>query len=308
MTRALRALLAGSIDYAGLFPPAKLPLEPAAANFVSYARHADAWMLGKFVCPTTKLAELAALLPGPIHGRLPWGVSALGRGGETVTAWLDGMKEDLALIGQQSRDVLTVGALEVRLPAEAFTTPDGVHRCLKAFPRPGGGLFVEVPAGPGFLDRTRATLPELAKLGFGFKLRCGGLEAAAFPESAVVAEVLAGAVTEEVPLKATAGLHHPIRRKDEALGAWMHGFVNLFVAALFASAENFSAETLIDILDDRDPASFHFSDDGLSWRGHGLALDAIDSGRRNVILSFGSCSFDEPRDDLRQLGWLGGAP
>jgi hypothetical protein len=306
MTRTLRTLLDGALDYAGLFPPAKLALEPAVANFLRYSAEPEAWMLGKFVCPTTKLSELASLLPGPIHGRLPWGVSALGRGGDTMSTWLDALALDLALIAEQRRDTMQVTTFEVRLPVEAFTAREGVERCLQAFPRPGG-LFVEVPAGPGYLERTRATFPALAAHGFGFKLRCGGQEASAFPESSVVAEVLAAAATFEVPLKATAGLHHPLRRRDETLGAWMHGFINLFVAAILAATERISAETLIDILDDQNPASFHFSEDSISWRGLGVDLEAIAAGRQNAIHSFGSCSFDEPRDDLRHLGYLKGA-
>ena len=43
---SLRALLAHAIDYAGLFPPANLALEPALKNYAEYIRTPDAWMLG----------------------------------------------------------------------------------------------------------------------------------------------------------------------------------------------------------------------------------------------------------------------
>lgn len=302
MSRSLHTLLARSLDYAGLFPPAKLPLADAAGNYVRYAATADAWLLGKFVCPVAQLSEFAALLPAAPD---PWQVSALGTGGATSAAWRAALERDFAGLATLPRDRVQVTGYEVRLPDEAFASRAAVEQCLHAFPRPGG-LFVEVPAGPGFLDRTRTTLPVLAAHGFGFKLRCGGLEVAAFPEPALVAEVLAAAATFKVPLKATAGLHHPLRRWDAALGVWMHGFVNLFVAALLAAREELSAEKLAEILDERDPAAFHFADDGLSWRGLGIGRDDIAGGRQDVIQSFGSCSFDEPRDDLRALGWLEG--
>ena len=51
---ALRALIARSIDYAGLFPPASLPLEEALRNHAAYVRDPDVWMLGTFVLPTAK--------------------------------------------------------------------------------------------------------------------------------------------------------------------------------------------------------------------------------------------------------------
>ncbi|MEO7458230.1 MAG: hypothetical protein ABIY52_18365, partial [Gemmatimonadaceae bacterium] len=70
---ALRALLAGLIDYAGLFPPAALPLPEVARNYAAYRSSADAWALGRLVLPAARLAELAPLVaPGE-----QWPVSAL---------------------------------------------------------------------------------------------------------------------------------------------------------------------------------------------------------------------------------------
>ena len=54
----LRALLERIIDYAGLFPPAKLPLDDAIKNYARYRRDAEAWMLGRFVIPASRLGEL----------------------------------------------------------------------------------------------------------------------------------------------------------------------------------------------------------------------------------------------------------
>src|SRR5689334_25193599 len=52
--RSLRALLENSIDYAGLFPPAELALEPALRAQSEYVRSSDRWMLGAFVLPVAK--------------------------------------------------------------------------------------------------------------------------------------------------------------------------------------------------------------------------------------------------------------
>jgi len=43
----LRQLLAHVIDYAGLFPPAKLPLDVSIRQFARYRTDAAAWMLGR---------------------------------------------------------------------------------------------------------------------------------------------------------------------------------------------------------------------------------------------------------------------
>lgn len=299
MTSALNSLLAGCIDYAGLFPPARLPLETAVAGYAGYLRSGDAWMLGKFICPVARLGELEDLVPPPGAG---WSISALGQGGDTLNDWVKNLNEDFDRIVDCG---LSVASLEVRLPNEAFTTPDGVIRCLDAFSRPGDGIFIEVPPGPDFLERVTTTLAALREWsGSGFKLRCGGLEAAAFPDPRVVAQILREAVVAGVPLKATAGLHHPLRRWDEPLQTWMHGFVNLFFGALIAQVGQSGEEERVAVLLDRDPSAFHFTQESASWRGYTWTLEAVETMRREQVLSFGSCSFDEPRDDLRELGWL----
>jgi len=55
MTRSLRALLENVIDYAGLYPPASLPLEQVIANYERYRESAEGWMLNRLVLPADKL-------------------------------------------------------------------------------------------------------------------------------------------------------------------------------------------------------------------------------------------------------------
>ena len=62
---SLRALLEGFIDYAGLYPPAKVPLDQALKNYESYRSGQYAWRLRWFVLGA---AELAAL-PGEAEGK-----------------------------------------------------------------------------------------------------------------------------------------------------------------------------------------------------------------------------------------------
>jgi hypothetical protein len=63
---ALQALLSGFIDYAGLFPPAKLSLSSAAGNYNGYALSDHSWMLRWFVLPAAEVANV----PPPLYGRL----------------------------------------------------------------------------------------------------------------------------------------------------------------------------------------------------------------------------------------------
>src|SRR6476620_4866382 len=59
---SLRALLARSIDYAGIFPPCQLELEPALKNQAQYLRTADAWMLSAIVLPVQQFGAAKQLL------------------------------------------------------------------------------------------------------------------------------------------------------------------------------------------------------------------------------------------------------
>jgi len=83
----------------------------------------------------------------------------------------------------------------------------------------------------------------------------------------------------------------------------MHGFVNVFAAAAFAW-QGAERDMVREILSDVDVAAFDFEDAALRWRGHSLSKAAIEEARRDFAHSFGSCSFEEPVADLRQLGLL----
>ena len=58
---AARAAFEGLIDYAGLYPPASLPLDAVVRNYATYRSHTFSWMLGRLIAPVEKLAELAML-------------------------------------------------------------------------------------------------------------------------------------------------------------------------------------------------------------------------------------------------------
>ncbi|HTU92442.1 MAG TPA: hypothetical protein VMF69_20340, partial [Gemmataceae bacterium] len=58
MFASLRALLTELIDYAGLFPSTRLPLDQAIRDYARYRRENDAWMLGRFIIPASRLEDL----------------------------------------------------------------------------------------------------------------------------------------------------------------------------------------------------------------------------------------------------------
>jgi hypothetical protein len=301
MKASLRALLAGVIDYAGLFPPAKLPLEEALANYQRYREGPDAWMLGRFVCPAARLKEI------------PEGVtlncSATGRGGDSneLLAWLTALEEDLADI-EAARAQVEV--LEVKLPARLLSPGQGLPDLLTMISsnyREAKLAFAfEAPVTErGEFSRLLGALRECEfRERAVFKLRAGGLEAKAFPTCEQVAEALVACHRARLPLKATAGLHHPLPRFDPALQARMHGIINLFVAGVLVHARGIDPATAQAILEEEDASRFRFEDGALYWGDLKATTGEIAEARRDAVLSFGSCSFDEPRDDLRALGWI----
>lgn len=141
------------------------------------------------------------------------------------------------------------------------------------------------------------------------KVRTGGLTPDAVPMPSEIAEVLCEAAARRIPLKATAGLHHPIRAdrpltySADSPRTIMHGFVNVFLAAAFAW-HGIDRAGSIGVLHECDPETFDFSDDAVYWRGRSLSTSQIASARRDFAHSFGSCSFEEPIADLKALGWL----
>ena len=136
------------------------------------------------------------------------------------------------------------------------------------------------------------------------KLRCGGVVPKAFPSSKTIASALSFCKNNNVKLKFTAGLHHPIRHFNEQIGTKMHGFVNVFGAALLFYTNKINKNTLIEALEDENPNNFNFKNSSFSWKNNSLPVKEIVVLRDEALLSYGSCSFDEPRDDLKDLGWM----
>jgi hypothetical protein len=143
----------------------------------------------------------------------------------------------------------------------------------------------------------------LAARGLRAKIRTGGITTDAFPNASFIARFIVRCAEKSVPFKATAGLHHPIRcvkpltYEPDAQTGTMHGFVNLFMAAALLN----HAET---ILGETDVRAFEFGDDAASWRGHSVTTETLARVRSEFAISFGSCSFEEPIADLKELGWL----
>jgi hypothetical protein len=68
------------------------------------------------------------------------------------------------------------------------------------------------------------------------------------------------------------------------------------------SAEHRWSETQTqEMLADENANSFAFDEETFRWRDWKISTAQIGT-RRRLVTSLGSCSFDEPREDLRALG------
>src|SRR5215468_3414874 len=89
---SLRVFLDQAIDYAGMFPPCALALEPALRNQASYVRSPETWMLNGFVLPVQQFDAATQFLSefDPEH---PLRVAALGPKTTGVDAFVAALED-----------------------------------------------------------------------------------------------------------------------------------------------------------------------------------------------------------------------
>jgi hypothetical protein len=286
---ALRTLLDGIVDYAGLFPPAALDMTTAVRNYASYLAERDAWMLGRFVVPIGRLGELDAVPGGfPATPEHPWRLAAL--------AGMEPHVDRARAFNAEHRRRATIDVLETKA-----SSVEEIDRIAAATGR-DFTTFVELPSASDL----EPLLAAIKRRGLSAKIRTGGVVADAFPSAELVMRFIRSCLRAGVPFKATAGLHHPVRATYrltyDAGGPTgiMFGYLNVFVAAaLMASGLN--DDEAVRVLDERDPNAFVLRAHTVAWRGHVITADEARRVREHVAVSFGSCSFREPVDELKAL-------
>jgi hypothetical protein len=309
---ARRAFLTGLIDDAGLFPPESLSMKDAVSAYRASRQSENGWMLGRFICPVSRLPELAEQSDGAPSG---WRLSVI-LDGAIGERWLEGAIAGLSAAREfttRMGDRTTVELLEGLLPEGA--DPPLLRKFAEAVE--GSALphpvtpFLEVPLGADVRSAVDVLAQVRDHLTDGSlcrppsaKLRCGGASADLFPAPSRVATFIDACNELGIPFKATAGLHHPFRHVDPATGFARHGFVNLVGAAILASAQAMDERELEDVVADDKPASFSLTPEGFSWRDRSATETEIAAARATLFISYGSCSFEEPVEDLTGLDIL----
>ena len=80
----------------------------------------------------------------------------------------------------------------------------------------------------------------------------------------------------------------------------MYGFLNVFLAAALLY-EGESEDTALAALEESDSTQLEFSDDAIQWRGKRIDVEQLLASRSHFAISFGSCSFREPVEELAHL-------
>lgn len=301
---ALHQLLNEIIDYAGLFPPASLPLAAVIKNYEKYQASEQNWMLARLIIPATQLPKFAKIFSELFPEGLDqpqWKISALV---PPVNADEDGWKNAWQAIHEfnSAHSFAVVDTIEGKLP-----TVDLLPKTIDELPD-GIAAFLEIP-----LADQNASIEALSKVTrpqtFA-KIRTGGVTEDLIPESRLVANFIASCAAHQLGFKATAGLHHPIRNEfpltyhSESVTGTMHGFLNVFVAASLAKIHQFSAEQLVPVLNSSDGSDFSVTEQGVRYRDVSISAKQCIDVRQQFAISFGSCSFIEPVEELTELGWL----
>jgi hypothetical protein len=296
------ALLGDLIDYAGLFPPASLAMTPAVVNYGTYLQSEYSWILGRFIVPVSRLGEFENAIDQvqaarPETGSV-WELSVLP--GADVPADLDRVRKfnDRFAASHFSAKV------EIRSVEVKIATVQEIDRLSEIIPEELEAYF-EIPLS----GNERDCIAAVADRGRRAKIRTGGETADKFPAPESVIEFIRLCAAASVSFKATAGLHHPFRSvhrltyQPDSPSGIMHGFLNVFLAAAFLRA-GMATSLALGLLEEQSVQAFHFDSQGIRWQEHWLKVSEIAAARRTLAVSFGSCSFTEPIDDLRALRLL----
>ena len=288
--------MADAIDYAGLFPPSQMNMQEAVVNFSLNAAGPYNWMLGRFVLPVARLEEFIQIASGLITPDREKGCRLSVLAGENISHTI----RDITNFNRKYGPEFCVDSLEVKA-----SSVSKIDNTVGLLPKDIDAYF-EITQNENFVDLVAA----LALKGQRAKIRTGGVTPPEFPKSLDIIRFVRSCGAANVPFKATAGLHHPIRcyrpltYAADAPKGTMHGFLNLFLMTGFVR-KNFKMGRLEQIMEEEFDEVYHFEEGGIRWREDNLlTLSEIEELRRHGIQSFGSCSFDEPVADLQSLGLL----
>lgn len=305
-----KALLAGLIDDAAVFPPGSADLDVAVARHRGHRRAWYAEVIGPLLLPPASVA------------------AAIDLAGLADLAGVDGAGRDLAADDQNSGtdrpgpSPSDGSALGIGIAARPDTPIEQIeaaahlaaadsrvallaveHAWFEGWERldvPAPAIVVELPRGTEQalpITEIAIAIAESPQRNYAAKFRTGATQTWAWPSESELARTIQAAVAMEVPLKLTGGLHHALRGRygDQE----NHGLLN--VLATFAAArKGRPVPTLRALLALREPGPLLEQLAGLSV--------AEQKQLRADFPSYGCCDVGEPIGELAELGALEGDP
>lgn len=317
----VKALLTSVVDYAGLFPPAHLNLQTAMETYVQARLSPEQWMLDRFVLPASQLNQFAALMPA---FALPqWSLSVIVSDSATLNlASVLSLQHDNLVITSLEFPPLPPAALDRLLP----TLPAGIDAF---FEIPWDGYletYLTILQGTGTFAKIRTggitatAFPSLSQLA-QFMAACAHAHVP-FKATAGLHHPLPG--------------RYCLTYEPDSPTATMHGFLNVAIGAALLYWQKITPEEGLEVLqvsalNSREKSIAHsqktsqktnqkisqipdvkqsnmekmdyfwFQPEGIVWRDRFLSLPELEDARRNFFRSFGSCSIQEPIDDLKSL-------
>jgi hypothetical protein len=274
VSNSVPPLLVGLLDDAAMFPPRGASLADA---LVGHREHRSAWyspLVGPLLVPADEV--------GGIWSRL--------EPGERLAIGLLGSVAAVAAALAAIADRLEVRQLESPVAKRGEDPMPGLRAFLALAADRAG--YAEIPLTWGLLAALDA-VTEAREQGSRVapKFRTGGLAAELFPTPVELAAVICACRDRGLPFKLTAGLHHALRHTDPETGFLHHGFLNVLAGAI-AAADGAEAADVAEVLATTD------------------AVPLVETVRlrlgegRPLWIGYGTCSIDEPLEDLRRLGLM----
>jgi hypothetical protein len=312
MSGSIVSLQQGLIDYAGIFPPSKLPLEQALQNYIRYQGEEERWKLNSFIVSFNELVNLLKLLENIEQvPKIDLTVTLPKLEADVFTARIEELEQVVQKVMQQLPKQVQIVGLEVAIPNTSKPT---LHRVAQLSTTLSIQLFCEISIltqseeviianieDIQLFNKKRKQLASLA-----LKLRTGGVTEDLFPTPSNLAHAIAQSAKHQLMIKYTAGLHHPIRMYRDEVKTNMYGFVNVVAATLYAYEFKLTAHEIKKILIEEDASAFQITETSIQWQSYCLQSEKIEQLRQAFKVCFGSCSFDEPKSEFKLLFEKGG--
>ncbi len=320
MLNCINILSKELFDYAGLFPPAQLSLERALNNFAQYQKHPQNSMLGKFILPAGSCNSFSTFLRNnPQYFENFKEKKALFSILLSKSTEFSNSKnllmldfQNLEKLFSQTSNHLKIQSVEATIPLNILKDTELIAKYLENLNTivnnfaENTEIYIEFP----FLNNDPSLFLEILshfntqhnKI-IGLKLRTGGVTMEQIPKAPDLSKVILKACENKLPIKLTAGLHLPVRNFNSAVGAQMHGYLNVICAILFpyifkdlTSSELEKEHDLL--LANEDFNLFKFTKDGLYLGKKLIKIEQLSELKAKYIKGIGTCEFEEPTEAL----------